>query len=223
MREFVLGDVHGAYKALLQCFEQSGFNYHEDRLIFLGDISDGWPETSDCMDELLKIDNLVFIKGNHDIWFKQWLHDGTIDSVWLFNGGQATIDSYEEAIPEDHICLLDKMVSYYTSENRLFVHAGVKIGMDLEEQDDDVFCWDRNLATMVLKNTAPKIAWEKIYLGHTPVHRFGHQKPLERFNVVLMDTGAAWGERLSMLELNSGEIFQSERTQQLYPGHPGRQ
>ena len=38
MKTFVIGDIHGAYKALLQCFERSGFDYEKDHLIVLGDV-----------------------------------------------------------------------------------------------------------------------------------------------------------------------------------------
>jgi serine/threonine protein phosphatase 1 len=38
MRTLVMGDIHGAHKALVQCLEKSGFNMEHDRLIQLGDI-----------------------------------------------------------------------------------------------------------------------------------------------------------------------------------------
>ncbi|NJN40909.1 MAG: hypothetical protein HC811_00350 [Flammeovirgaceae bacterium] len=44
MRRFVLGDIHGAYRALRQCLERASFSYDEDLLIALGDVSDGWPD-----------------------------------------------------------------------------------------------------------------------------------------------------------------------------------
>lgn len=65
----VMGDVHGAYKALVQCLERSGFDYEKDTLIQLGDIVDGYPDSYECVEELLKIENLIAIKGNHDGWF----------------------------------------------------------------------------------------------------------------------------------------------------------
>lgn len=43
MRTFVIGDIHGAYKALVQFLEHSGFDYDNDRLIPIGDIADGSP------------------------------------------------------------------------------------------------------------------------------------------------------------------------------------
>jgi serine/threonine protein phosphatase 1 len=41
MRTFAIGDIHGAYKAMMQCFERSGFDYKKDHLIVMGDVCDG--------------------------------------------------------------------------------------------------------------------------------------------------------------------------------------
>ena len=72
MKTFVMGDVHGAYKALKQCLERASFDYQNDCLIQLGDIADGGNEVYECVEELLKIKNLVAIKGNHDDWFCEY-------------------------------------------------------------------------------------------------------------------------------------------------------
>ena len=55
MRTIVIGDIHGTYKALLQCFERSGFNRIKDRLIVIGDVCDGYPDVRQCIDEFLKV------------------------------------------------------------------------------------------------------------------------------------------------------------------------
>ena len=52
MKTYVLGDVHGAYKALLQVLMKSNFDYENDTLISLGDICDGWSEVVECFEEL---------------------------------------------------------------------------------------------------------------------------------------------------------------------------
>lgn len=44
MKRFVVGDIHGGYKALAQCLKRSEFDPEKDFLISLGDICDGWPE-----------------------------------------------------------------------------------------------------------------------------------------------------------------------------------
>ena len=55
-RQLVLGDVHGGCGSMMQCLECSKFT-DDDELIVLGDVVDGWPESKQCIDELLKIRN----------------------------------------------------------------------------------------------------------------------------------------------------------------------
>ena len=75
-KTFVMGDIHGAYRALRQCLERSEFDFQTDRLICLGDVCDGWPDTKMCIDELLKIQNLTYVLGNHDMCALQWMRSG---------------------------------------------------------------------------------------------------------------------------------------------------
>ena len=99
-RIFVIGDIHGAYRALMQCLERSNFDYEQDQLICLGDVCDGWPETRRCIEELLTINHLTYILGNHDTWTLDWMKTGNIENIWYVQGGEATIDSYQaQAIP----------------------------------------------------------------------------------------------------------------------------
>lgn len=72
-RNFVVGDIHGAFKALMQCLERCTFDYENDRLIQPDDIVDGHHQSFECVEELLKIKNLVAIRGNHDQWFYEFI------------------------------------------------------------------------------------------------------------------------------------------------------
>ena len=82
MKTFTIGDTHGNYRALKQCLERSNFDYENDTLIHLGDICDGWVYVYECVEELLKIKNLIPIKGNHDDWFLQWINTGIHPDGW---------------------------------------------------------------------------------------------------------------------------------------------
>src|SRR5450631_2294709 len=93
MRTFVMGDIHGAYKALRQCLERSGFDKQEDRLIQLGDIVDRGHQVYECAEELLTIRNLIAIKGNHDDWFNDFILTGYHPVQWQ-HGGCDTAKSY---------------------------------------------------------------------------------------------------------------------------------
>ena len=66
MNTFVIGDIHGRIEALQEVLLSSTFDYDKDKLIILGDIVDGGANSKDCVDELLKIKNTVFVLGNHD-------------------------------------------------------------------------------------------------------------------------------------------------------------
>ena len=223
-RQFVIGDIHGAYRALRQCLARSDFDYDNDHLISLGDVADGWPETRDSIDELLRIKNLTYILGNHDWWTLQWMLTGNIEDIWYIQGGKATIDSYADAVPERHIKFLTEAALYHVQQNRLFVHAGIDPSSPIEKQNQDTFLWDRRLASFVLRHypqcdSQNISSFDEIFLGHTPIP-FGH--PINCMGIWMMDTGAGWSGVLSMMNLETKEIFTSDRVPDLYPGVEGR-
>src|SRR6478736_6279703 len=93
MRTLVMGDIHGAYQALIQCLDRAGFVPGIDRLIQLGDVVDRGPDSYECVEYLLSIPNLVAIKGNHDEWLHEFITTGYHTGNWA-HGGNATIQSY---------------------------------------------------------------------------------------------------------------------------------
>ena len=108
MKTYVIGDIHGNYKALRQCLDRSEFVYTNDRLIVLGDVCDGFPQVRECFDELLKINNLEFLMGNHDEWALKWATEGYKEMIWLQHGGLNTLASYgHNSMPQSHINLLE--------------------------------------------------------------------------------------------------------------------
>lgn len=223
-RTFVMGDIHGAYRALRQCLERSSFDFDHDQLISLGDVCDGWPETKASIDELLKIKNLTYIFGNHDFWTLEWMKSGFVDEIWLGQGGAATIKSYTSGIPEAHIRFLEQSHLYKIIDNTLFVHAGFDQRHTLEEQGMNIFLWDRSLAFAALEGYEKKhnrklTAFDEVYIGHTPIEG---NKPIQSGDVWLMDTGAGWTGVLSMMNIHTKEVFTSNPVPELYPGIEGR-
>jgi serine/threonine protein phosphatase 1 len=223
-RIFVMGDIHGAYEAFMQCLKRSAFDYDHDVLINLGDVCDGWPGTKTCIDELLKIKNLIYILGNHDLWTLHWMEGIDTPDVWLHQGGQATVNAYSDGIPETHIAFLKKALPYYLLNNRLFVHAGIRLEQPLVKQTLDTFLWDRTLAHTALELYQQKklirlTEFDEVYIGHTPI---SGGRPIHSCEVWLMDTGAGWSGPLTMMDINTKEIFQSDNVPSLYPGVKGR-
>jgi serine/threonine protein phosphatase 1 len=228
MRTFVIGDIHGAHKALMQCLERSGFDREKDRLIALGDVCDGWPQVKEAIDELLKIKNLVYLLGNHDKWALDWGRDGVQERVWLKQGGENTMRSYNGPMPAEHVKFLSDARLYFEEDLRLFIHAGFDPSKPLEEQGADTFLWDRRLIMEAFsKNSREPESrfgpYRDIFLGHTPTLNFYVDKPLQLCNVWALDTGAGWdGGRLTIMELETKEFWQSDYAHNLYPNEPGR-
>ncbi len=224
MRTFVVGDIHGAYRALKQVLDRSSFDYDADRLICLGDVTDGWPETKQAVDELLLIKNLVYIMGNHDLWARQWMETKEAEEIWLDQGGRATCESYDEGIPESHLELFRQAKPYFEEHNRLFVHAGVLPGVRAEESSEHTLYWDRTLVQMAkhhsLLGTGQTLTpYNEVYVGHTPV---SSPHPIKLCEVWMMDTGAAWSGVLSIMNVETKEWFTSDVVKDLYPGIKGR-
>jgi serine/threonine protein phosphatase 1 len=222
-RTFVIGDIHGAHKALVQCLERANFNYETDHLICLGDVCDGWPETRQAIDELMRIKNLTYILGNHDFWTLEWMRDGFADEVWLEQGGHATVLSYAENIPKTHQHFLENALPYLKRGNDLFVHAGIDPLVPVENQTIQTFLWDRKFAQTVLllhnkSAHANLTGFDNVYIGHSPIAA----PPIRACEVWLMDTGAGWSGKLSMMNIATNEIFMSDSVPDLYPGIEGR-
>ncbi|MBO3115696.1 serine/threonine protein phosphatase [Winogradskyella sp. DF17] len=240
MRTLVIGDIHGGLRALDQLLERAQVGF-TDNLIFLGDYVDGWSESAQVISRLIeasKHNKCVFIKGNHDVWCEDWLRDGVANPVWVQHGGQETIESYKntsDAEKKAHLKFFNAMPLYHLDEQkRLFVHAGFTSMHGVQrEVSPKTFYYDRTLWEMALtmdkritKNSDlfPKrlTHYKEIYIGHTPTLYYHKYEPMNAANVWNIDTGAAFSGKLSALDIDTKEIFQSDTVMHLYPNEQGR-
>lgn len=184
-RILALGDVHGRYKALKQVLSLSKFDYNNDTLIVLGDLPDGGFNTSLVLDELIKIKNIVFIYGNHEIFFMNFLFKGISASEWINQGGANTLNSYGGKVipnknlaqkpimldvngvkvPKKHVEFLAKGVYYYEHNNMLFVHGGLDPNKEMKDQDIHTLTWDRSIIKYAENNKIKD--YDKVLIGHT--------------------------------------------------------
>lgn len=243
MRKFVLGDVHGGLKAIHQVLERANVT-QKDILIFLGDFVDGWSESPAVLDfliELQKKQPCVFIRGNHDELLLDWLlgnNENIDEKLWFQHGGEATVKSYQNinsVTKEKHIDFLKSLQDYYLDdENRLFIHAGFTNMKGVEyEYFKPLFYWDRTLweTALALDPSLSKEAitypnrlniYKEIYIGHTPVTKINETIPVNKACVWNVDTGAAFKGKLTIMDVNTKEFWQSDSLPELYPNEKGR-
>lgn len=238
-RTFVIGDIHGALRALDQLLDRIGLR-GSDRLIFLGDYVDGWSQSSHVVQRLMELKEqyaCIFIKGNHDVWCEEWLAGETPDVNWLVHGGIATVSSYGTLGLQQrltHLEFFNRMLNYYIDGDRLFIHAGFSsMHGPQNEHYSSNYSWDRTLWETALatdtriKKTSyryPKrlLLFDEIYIGHTPTVNYDVYKPMQAHNVWNVDTGAAFDGKLTALEIHTKDYWQSDTVMSLYPGETGR-
>lgn len=245
----MLGDIHGGKRALDQVLERSGFDREQDKLIFLGDVMDGWPESKECVDELLTIENLVAILGNHDEWTQEWMVEGSLDRMWVQQGGQATIESYAGSpmpsihdfvymkeyleaaranVPHSHRAYLAKAKHWHQEGNRIFLHGGWRwYKHEHPMRDPSRLNWNRELWTQAVERakngrTRPLTKFEEVYVGHTTTTWMGFTEPANALEVWNLDQGAGWEGKLSLMNIDTKEFWQSDTVAELYPEAVGR-
>ena len=242
-RKLVVGDIHGGLKALVQVLERANVSKN-DTLIFLGDYVDGWSESPAVLDFLIDLkekQNCIFIRGNHDDLLLKWLcHDneGFDEKMWFLHGGEASALSYQNidtTTKEKHIRFLQSLQNYHIdSENRLFIHAGfTNVRGVTHEFFTPLFYWDRTLWELVLamdnelsqdglKYPNRLKLYKEIYIGHTPVTKIEESTPINKACVWNVDTGAAFKGKLSIMDVDTKEFWQSDALPDLYPNEKGR-
>lgn len=265
-RTLVIADIHGAKKALEQVLERCNYNSEEDKLIFLGDYSDGWGETAELISLLIEIKNKathkpIFIMGNHDDWTRDWILYGKVNSDWLPQGGQATYDSYMRTglnVNMAHKEFYENLLPYYIDEqNRAFVHGGFTSSKGLgHEPFETNYWWDRDMWSLAIfqhsnyleedvdERVRDKVLrflkHKEVYIGHTSTEMFKIKPyypeykdvnqnkegnitvPMNRCNVWNLDTGCGWSGKLTIMDINTKEYWQSDLVTELYSEEKGR-
>ena len=232
MRRLVVGDIHGAYKALKQVLKRSLFDYENDQLIIIGDVVDGWPETKRCVSELLKIKNRILVIGNHDLWCLQWMRTGEMKNIWISQGGKETVRSYQMPlegssdkpnVPKEHVEFFESGVGYYkTEDEKIFVHGGFSLDVPIEYQSTNDLAWDRSLYETAQrkqfssKEAHPRLStYSEIFVGHTTTESFSLE-PVHYCELWNVDQGAGWGGKLTLMDVDNKEFWQSDIVRELY-------
>lgn len=239
-RVLAIGDIHGGLKALQQVMKRAEVT-PEDKLIFLGDYVDGWSDSAKVVSYLINLakqNSCVFIRGNHDDLVHNWLKTEETNETWLAHGGQVTLDAYRKLTDEEtkkHNTFYSQMVDYVVdNDNRLFLHAGFTNPNGPQHEYFKPMCyWDRTLWEMVsamankpkdvFKHYPKRLdLYNEIFIGHTPTQRVGSDVPVNYQNVWNVDTGAAFKGAVSIIDVNTKDVWQSDPVMSLYPDESGR-
>ncbi len=199
--------------------------------------------------EMRHPDSIICLLGNHDEWARDFLKFGTIQPNWLYNGGKSTLASYNVLWEENgkkqesldsHRKFFDTLHEYYIDkEGRAYVHAGCDPEAGCQGTIPYLRVWDRTMWNSVLSGKTIT-AHKELFIGHTttmtqtckshlPEAKEEGQEigqpinvPLNRKNDWNIDTGGGWGGKLTIMDVDTKEYWQSEFVKDLYPHEEGR-
>ncbi|WP_296065373.1 metallophosphoesterase family protein [uncultured Agrobacterium sp.] len=212
---YAIGDVHGRLD-LLQAIEDQILSdaaefAGEKWIVMLGDYVDRGPKSTGVIDHLLRAPPAGFLRiclaGNHEELMASFLENPGSKHPWLDLGGFDTLRSYgispgqrhsrsvlDASIPSEHREFITGLPSLVSIPGYIFVHAGVKRGVPLQQQLDRDLLWMRPTAAGGIGFTDAIVVH-----GHTPVQDI--EITNGRINV---DTAAYATNKLSAIRISNG-------------------
>lgn len=214
------------------------------RIVHLGDLIDRGPDSRGVIEHLMdgqaRGRDWIVIKGNHDRALTNFLRDPRWTDPrapdrhdWLNRdmGAETTLASYGvadalsrplgeihaeavAAVPSDHVRWLLGLPAWHLSSRALFVHAGIRPGVDLRAQIEDDLLWIRKPF-----QDDPRDHGVLVVHGHTPI-----RQPRHYGNRVNIDTGAAFGGPLTAVRIDESGIWvlEGDGPRLLAPEAPNR-
>ncbi len=212
MTTCIIGDIHGCYESLSSLLEQVAGR--ADTMVFLGDYIDRGPDTKKVIDRLLALQqehrHVVCLKGNHELMLELFLA-GNDHFPFLEVGGVQTLASYgldpgmprdkiRAALPASHRAFFASLCLHWQDRHAIYVHAGLQPGRHLTMQNESWCLWARDRFIQSDHDFGKPVVF-----GHTVF-----EQPLVQANKIGIDTGAAYGGRLTALLLPEMEWISVE-------------
>ncbi len=196
-------------------------------IVHVGDLVDRGPDCRGVVEYLRAGieagQDWVVLKGNHDRMFTNYIRDINYHDPCLRTdlsylhpriGGAATLESYGvknaadrplapvhaeavAAVPESHLQFLESLPIYHRRGEVIYVHAGIRPGIAMEQQVEDDLVWIRKGFLEDTRNFGALIVH-----GHTAL-----DAPMHFGNRVNIDSSAAYGGPLTAVVLEGREVF----------------
>ena len=215
----------GLLKAAHDIIADDMARHGSGQVIHVGDLVDRGPDSRGVIDHLMQGqdqgEDWVVLKGNHDRMFTRFLNDPNeqepglrADLGWLHPklGGPATLASYGvtkaadrpipkvhadaiAAVPQAHRHFLAALPTMHLAGDCVFVHAGLRPGVPLDQQTETDLVWIRDAFLIEVASFGPLVVH-----GHTAIDHATHYG-----NRVNIDSSAAYGGPLSAVVIEGRE------------------
>lgn len=220
---FAVGDIHGrrdllagAIDELRAAAQQASAQGKAVVVVFLGDYIDRGPASRGVIEDLIALRDegcceTVFLRGNHEQALLDVVDGDSDGRGWLRHGGLEMLDSYgaalspeaeshdlqallHRAVPPDHLAFLRATSLTAREGDYLFVHAGLRPGVELADQSAEDLMWIRAY------DEDPTERAFTIVHGHSP-----NPVPVQGRRRIAIDTRAYASGALTLLRLEGAE------------------
>ena len=223
-RAYAVGDIHGRVDLLEHLLAKIHADLQhrpapKTLLVFVGDLVDRGPSSAQVIERLrcYRRDGVrpVFLLGNHEeVLLRIIAGDSSVVESWLKFGGLQCLQSYgvtlasirgrsaeqvveivRASVPPEHVEFLESFADSCRFGDYLFVHAGIRPGVEVDQQSQADLRWIRE-----------PFLFDETDHGFVVVH--GHtitDEVEERPNRIGIDTGAYRSGVLTALAIESTE------------------
>ena len=225
-RAYAVGDVHGRLDLLDQLLDKihEDLNRRPAKkvlLVFVGDLIDRGPSSAHVVERLRTYIHpnvqTAFILGNHEeVLLRILAGDAELITKWRWFGGTECLSSYGvdtvklakmkvedalevicAAIPREHIEFLETFDDSCRFGDYLFVHAGIRPGVEIDQQRQSDLRWIREA-----------FLFDETDHGFIVVHGHTIRPEVEiRGNRIGIDTGAYQSGVLTALAIEGPECW----------------
>src|SRR6185503_19601294 len=225
-RAYAVGDVHGRLDLLDQLLDKihEDLNRRPAKkvlLVFVGDLIDRGPSSAHVVERLRTYIHpnvqTAFILGNHEeVLLRILAGDAELITKWRWFGGTECLSSYgvhtvklakmkvedaleviRAAIPREHIEFLETFDDSCRFGDYLFVHAGIRPGVEIDQQRQSDLRWIREA-----------FLFDETDHGFIVVHGHTIRPEVEiRGNRIGIDTGAYQSGVLTALAIEGSESW----------------
>ncbi len=223
-RVYAIGDIHGRLdllEAVLAKIEEDerARGPATTHMVYLGDLMDRGPDSRGVIERLMAVEaaapETVFLCGNHEeLMIGVWEGNRALTPTFHRAGGRETLMSYgisadeydgwdfdqvtdatQRAVPQAHIAFLKRFKDWHVIGDYAFVHAGIRPGVHLEDQDAVDLRWIRGEFTKSTQDHGVMVIH-----GHT-IRDDVDEQP----NRIGIDTGAYATGKLTAIGLEGND------------------
>lgn len=214
-RDFIVGDIHGMFRALESLMVRAKFDAERDRMFSVGDLVDRGPDSKEALRWLAK-PWFHACRGNHEQFAIDSVDEDALDFWVQYNGGEWWLEltAEDQARFRRAFLAMPLVMEVETGSGVVgIVHADVpplvtweRFVELLESGHREVtlyalFSRDRIHGARSRRPIEGQV--DRVYCGHTPV-----REPVRMDNVHYIDTGACYvyegyeEARLTMVEIH---------------------